>query len=1065
MSQVGTDRIVELQFSDGQYRLFLEFYAGGNIVLTDKELNVLALWRIITEGTEDEQLRVGVKYSLEHRQNYAGVPALTKKRVKDALKSSAITVEDGQATVKSSKRRAGNVLRKTLAVTMTEFPPTLVDHAFRVTKFDTSLTPEQVLQSDDLLERLLEALKEARRVIEDITSAETCTGYIIAKPSRGGRSKSETEDPLLASSGGDKQRNMIYDDFHPFKPQQFEDDPDMTVLPVEGFNRTVDEFFSSIEGQKLESKLQDREENAKRKLEAARKDHEKRLGGLQTVQELNIQKAQAIEANVQRVEEAAAAINGLIAQGMDWVEIARLIEMEQGRHNPVAATIKLPLKLYENTATLWLGEAEAADEDYEGDETDSDVSESGGEDDARSKSQKAKQAVKMLAVDVDLALSPWANARQYYDQRRTAVIKEQRTLQSSSKALKNTERKITADLLKGLKLEKAVLRPARTPFWFEKFMYFISSDSYLVLGGKDMQQNEILYKRYLKRGDVYVHGDVQGASMLIIKNKLSTPDAPIPPSTLSQAGMFSISTSSAWDSKAIMSAWWVTFDQVSKTAPNGDFLGIGGFHISGRKNFLPPAQLILGFGVLFQVSEASLATHTKHRVRDDAEESNLAAAESSVNATADGVDNVQLSEQDGEDEDGEVPDHTESESGSDMDDQSGGRERPDERSNPLQPRSHVSSTQARHENPERASPENEADPDLEAPEDSKAAMPKEASISERPPYDETSKQSAIRHISARERRLLRKVPTFNLPTQATSDDGVSDDDHDASLPTSETTIRRAPSLISISTPPSTITTSSTAPIPRGKRAKAKKVAAKYANQDPEDRALAMELLGSDAAQKKASNAATVAAARESELNFQKARRREQHERAALAGKAHEATRKQDPTTAVDIDENADDDDDANASLADERQLALLDQFVGKCLPTDEILEAIPVCAPWNSLATFKYKAKLQPGTGKKGKVVKEILGRWVGGDDARDKALAKRVDEMGQDEGRMWPRERELIRGWRVEEVVGVVAVKGARVVWGGGEGGGGWGGKTGGSKAGTSTGKGKRGGRGSKKK
>jgi len=32
VSQIGTDRIIEITFSDGQYRLFLEFYAGGNIV-------------------------------------------------------------------------------------------------------------------------------------------------------------------------------------------------------------------------------------------------------------------------------------------------------------------------------------------------------------------------------------------------------------------------------------------------------------------------------------------------------------------------------------------------------------------------------------------------------------------------------------------------------------------------------------------------------------------------------------------------------------------------------------------------------------------------------------------------------------------------------------------------------------------------------------------------------------------------------------------------------------------------------------------------------------------------
>ena len=85
MAQVGTDRIVELQFSDGQYRLFFEFYAGGNILLTDKDLSIIALFRIVPEGTSQEELRVGAKYSLDNRQNYNGVPPLTSTRVKAGL--------------------------------------------------------------------------------------------------------------------------------------------------------------------------------------------------------------------------------------------------------------------------------------------------------------------------------------------------------------------------------------------------------------------------------------------------------------------------------------------------------------------------------------------------------------------------------------------------------------------------------------------------------------------------------------------------------------------------------------------------------------------------------------------------------------------------------------------------------------------------------------------------------------------------------------------------------------------------------------------------------------------
>lgn len=40
--------------------------------------------------------------------------------------------------------------------------------------------------------------------------------------------------------------------------------------------------------------------------------------------------------------------------------------------------------------------------------------------------------------------------------------------------------------------------------------------------------------------------------------------------------------------------------QVSKTAPTGEFLPTGSFMIRGKKNFLPPQPLIMGFGLMFK---------------------------------------------------------------------------------------------------------------------------------------------------------------------------------------------------------------------------------------------------------------------------------------------------------------------------------------------------------------------------------------------------------------------------------------------------------------------------------
>ena len=40
----------------------------------------------------------------------------------------------------------------------------------------------------------------------------------------------------------------------------------------------------------------------------------------------------------------------------------------------------------------------------------------------------------------------------------------------------------------------------------------MSSENYVVVGGRDAQQNEQLVRTHLAPGDVYVHADVEGAS-------------------------------------------------------------------------------------------------------------------------------------------------------------------------------------------------------------------------------------------------------------------------------------------------------------------------------------------------------------------------------------------------------------------------------------------------------------------------------------------------------------------------------------------------------------------------
>lgn len=82
----------------------------------------------------------------------------------------------------------------------------------------------------------------------------------------------------------------------------------------------------------------------------------------------------------------------------------------------------------------------------------------------------------------------------YYDQKRSAAKKQQKTIESQVKALKSAERK-TLQTLKEVQIITNINK-ARKTYWFEKFFWFISSENYLVIAGRDQQQNELIVKRY-----------------------------------------------------------------------------------------------------------------------------------------------------------------------------------------------------------------------------------------------------------------------------------------------------------------------------------------------------------------------------------------------------------------------------------------------------------------------------------------------------------------------------------------------------------------------------------------
>lgn len=219
----------------------------------------------------------------------------------------------------------------------------------------------------------------------------------------------------------------------------------------------------------------------------------------------------------------------------------------------------------------------------------------------------------MKVVDIDITKTPFENAKLYYDIRASMTEKEKKTLEATNVALKQARDAAEKKIKKKEQNIKAV-KIQRKAQWYEKFYWFVSSENYLVISAKDAHQNETLIKKYLAKDDVVFHTQVQGSAFSLVKNPKG---GSVPFQTLQEAAQATLCHSRCWDQKVVAEVFWVNAEQVSKTAPTGQFVGLGSFMIYGKKNFITPSRLELGFGLFFKVDEESAKNHVDERKRRD----------------------------------------------------------------------------------------------------------------------------------------------------------------------------------------------------------------------------------------------------------------------------------------------------------------------------------------------------------------------------------------------------------------------------------------------------------------
>ncbi len=191
-----------------------------------------------------------------------------------------------------------------------------------------------------------------------------------------------------------------------------------------------------------------------------------------------------------------------------------------------------------------------------------------------------------LTLDYDKDVT--ANAQALYERRREAQLKAQRV----EEAIEATRKEMMAARKKAVKVAKKPKIKGTKAIWFDAYRWTLSSEGFLILGGRDARTNDQLVKKHLKEGDRYAHADLHGAPSTVVKEGSKAGEV-----TLREACEFALVYSKAWSAGvASGSAYWVLPEQVSKQAESGEYLPRGAFVIRGKRNYVHdlPVRIAVG---------------------------------------------------------------------------------------------------------------------------------------------------------------------------------------------------------------------------------------------------------------------------------------------------------------------------------------------------------------------------------------------------------------------------------------------------------------------------------------
>eukprot|EP00767_Chilomastix_cuspidata_P001515 gnl/Chilomastix_cuspidata/1627.p1 GENE.gnl/Chilomastix_cuspidata/1627~~gnl/Chilomastix_cuspidata/1627.p1 ORF type:complete len:1114 (+),score=407.26 gnl/Chilomastix_cuspidata/1627:62-3343(+) len=596
--QLGKDRVIMITLGGGDKlrNVFIELYGKGNIIITNKDYNILLSLRMSpfsVQGTPyTPQFRTSIKAPSEDAVQAEITAACTHSRFKK---------RGGAGLALSSQFEVGQ---------------TIAALALEACGFDPKTRPSDVASDAEAMGKLAETLGMAGTAADEIFSDNPVPSkaYVIFRARDREYEAHFTDSSLLPTTASDDEKALLFvsmyadswsvvppfpglphrlirlppspdTEEHTFPPllpspgvmaQALREDSGPLFLELDSLSRALDLVLSSgkttVEARRRAGGVSTAEKKAMRSFEQQIEIATKLRRTIKDEREA----ARALETYADIADKSLRFVEMLVKAGTRWDEITETVQ-KRGADGDNVCRIIGPINFHKEEMFVQLPRL---------------VSDEGG------------APSEIVPILCNFTLSARANVASHFEAAKRAEQKLGRVNDMLDELKRRGEMK--TDLARQEERQRgsvAGVGNIRRALWFEKYNWFFSSDGLLVLSGREAHSNETLVRRQLSKRDLFVHAHAHGAAITIIKAPGCVPEGWVPPSqTLREAGQAAVAHSKLWDTKTTGGSFWVFANQVSKQPPSGEFLPTGSFCIRGRRNPIQPQALELSAAILFRLS-------------------------------------------------------------------------------------------------------------------------------------------------------------------------------------------------------------------------------------------------------------------------------------------------------------------------------------------------------------------------------------------------------------------------------------------------------------------------------